>query len=162
MKKLIQLALVLSVSAFRKEKDKKYEMNEKHGDMSKELYCAGCRAVVTESLKYLMGSKNEMDIYFVLENVCDRQYTDSYQYRPHLIAEACTNVLIDFEAKVADELRLRDDDMSDKDLIKEICEKQTQACLKVDMQQFKPPRLRLNDKVTDSPKYHYGWKADPD
>ena len=29
------------------------------------------------------------------------------------------------------------------------------------MQQFKPPRLRLNDKVTDNPIFHYGWAPDP-
>ena len=117
----------------------------------------GCRAIVTEALKYLGDKSAELDVHHVLDHICDEKYTNTYQFSPQRVAFACKKVMYDYASTIELALRERDEDLGTKALMIDICEVQTQACLKVDMDLFKGPRLRQNGKLYEHPKSFIGW-----
>lgn len=79
------LFLVVSLIQTRKKKKKKTKVENKPIDpkdkrpsnISPELFCDACLAIVKEAAKELRGKKKESDVLEVLENACDseRYYT---------------------------------------------------------------------------------------
>lgn len=46
--------------------------------INKELFCHGCKAFVSETLKALRGKKSEDDVYKVLGTICREANFDNY------------------------------------------------------------------------------------
>jgi hypothetical protein len=82
---LFIFALFLLADARRKKKKKpKVEKVEDPRDrrpsqITKELYCDSCIAIIKEAAKELRGKKKESDVYGIMDEICNPEKYNTYR-----------------------------------------------------------------------------------
>ena len=81
---LFIFVLIAFVDARKKKKKQKEQrvedpLNRRPSNISAELYCDSCQAIIKEAVKELRGKKKESDVYDIMDNVCNPE--KFYTYR---------------------------------------------------------------------------------
>lgn len=75
-----------------------------------KLLCASCKAVSTEMLALLQGSRREMDIDHFLDGLCREERFGNYEFPPPDMFMGCQRFLAKHEEDLAAALARRADD----------------------------------------------------
>ena len=112
-----------------------------------ELFCETCRAIVKEAVKELKTKTKESDVMYYLDNVCDENKYQVYQYVPRDIKITCGVFMGVYEDELVKLLTKRKLDETKEELIKQLCEDTTEICKGVEVNIFKNiPKIEKNTK----------------
>ena len=112
-----------------------------------ELFCETCRAIVKEAVKELKTKTKESDVMYYLDNVCDENKYQVYQYVPRDIKITCGVFMGVYEDELIKLLTKRKLDETKEELIKQLCEETTEICKGVEVNIFKNiPKIEKNTK----------------
>ena len=112
-----------------------------------ELFCETCRAIVKEAIKELKTKTKESDVMYYLDNVCDENKYQVYQYVPRDIKITCGVFMGVYEDELVKLLTKRKLDETKEELIKQLCEDTTEICKGVEVNIFKNiPKIEKNTK----------------
>ena len=109
-------------------------------DISRELFCDACQAIIIEALNSLRNLKKESDIIFYLSNrICSQEkYTDYHFSKPEMEI-ACEVFMGEYYDEVERLLIERNPKNDTKEkLIQNLCYDQIEACNGVDLSNIKP------------------------
>ena len=116
--------------------------------ISPELFCETCRAIVKEAVKELRTKTKESDVLYYLDNVCDENKYQVYQYVPKDIRGTCGIFMGTYEDALIKLLTKRKIDETKEELAKQLCDDTTEICKGVDVNIFKNiPKIDKNTKI---------------
>ena len=109
-------------------------------DISRELFCDACQAIIIEALKSLRNLKKESDIIFYLSNrVCSQEKYKDYHFSKPEMEIACEVFMGEYYGELEKLLVERNPKSDTKEkLIKNLCYDQIEACNGVDLSNIKP------------------------
>jgi hypothetical protein len=131
--KLLLLLLCLSIPFAKKYPDSKAP--RKPRQMSAELYCSACQAMVREGSARLRHRTLESDVVEMMESFRDMWNFKMYEYPPPEMIKGITALLAEYEEEYEQAMVHR----FDKDDVEHyFCHEVTKACIGVDLS-FPPP-----------------------
>jgi hypothetical protein len=109
-------------------------------DISRELFCDACQAIIIEALNNLRNLKKESDIIFYLSNrACSQEKYENYHFSKPEMEIACEVFMGEYYDEVEKLLVERNPKSDTKEtLIKNLCYNQIEACNGVDLSKIKP------------------------
>ena len=114
-------------------------------DVSRELFCDVCQAVIIEALKNLRNLYKESDVIFYLTNeICLQKNFNNYHFSKPEMEIGCEiffGEYFDAIQKLLIERNLKTD--TKKELINSFCYEQTKACNGVNLKNIKPIKSQI-------------------
>ena len=109
-------------------------------DISRELFCDACQAIIIEALNNLRNLKKESDIIFYLSNrVCSKEKYENYHFSKPEMEIACEVFMGEYYDEVENLLVERNPKSDTKEkLIQNLCYDNIEACNGVDLSKIKP------------------------
>lgn len=131
--KLLLIILLLAVCFAKKYPDSRAP--RKPRQMSAELYCSACQAMIREGSTRLRYKTLESDVVEMMESFRDMWNFKIYEYPPPEMIKGITALLADFEEEYEQAMvnRFQYDDIEHR-----FCHEVTRACIEVDLS-FPPP-----------------------
>ena len=114
-------------------------------DISRELFCDACQAIIIEALNHLRNLKKESDIIFYLSNgVCSQEKYIDYHFSTPEMEIACEVFMGEYYDEVEKLLVERNPKSDTKEkLIQDLCFDQIEACNGVDLSNIKPIKSEI-------------------
>ena len=109
-------------------------------DISRELFCDSCQAIITEALKNLRNLHKESDIIFYLNSgVCLQKNFDGYHFSKPEMEIACEVFISEYYDEIEKILMGRNPNVDTKEqLIQNLCFDKIKACNGVELSNIKP------------------------
>lgn len=138
---LLAFFVVLAIVDKSVEKKKKRVKHKKKdpllkrpSNISPELFCDSCLAILGEAMKELRGKKKESDVIDYMEKVCKPEKYNIYHFPPPEMREGCEAFIGAWGEDVTKVLINREDDEKP---IQKLCYEKTKACVGIDWNNVK-------------------------
>lgn len=134
----------------KKKKSKNFKKNKlnqfppadkiRPSDISPELFCDICQAIIIEADKNLRNLSKESDIIFYMDDsVCSREKYKEYHFSMQEMEISCEIFLGYYSDELVKELMERKKFETEEGLIQDFCYKKTKACNEgIDLTNIKP------------------------
>ena len=107
-------------------------------NVSPELLCDSCQAIINEAVKRLGKQTKESEVLFYLDKVCDPSRYNIYHFPPPDMKTGCEVFVGGYNDEIEKALIGRKLDLTADDIIQNLCFKTTKVCEGVDFNNIKP------------------------
>ena len=107
-------------------------------NVSPELLCDSCQAIINEAVKRLGKQTKESEVLFYLDKVCDPSRYNIYHFPPPDMKTGCEVFVGSYNDEIEKALIGRKLDLTADDIIQNLCFKTTKVCEGVDFNNIKP------------------------
>ena len=147
-------------------KTKKLKISDeiRPSDVSRELFCDVCQAIIIEALKNLRNLNKESDIVFYLTNgICSQNNFNDYHFSKPEMEIGCEVFMGEYGDEIQKLLMERNPKVdNDKKLIQNFCYDEIKACNGVDVSNIKPIEYEIiNGELYDIENVETTYKVKP-
>ena len=133
-------------------------------DISRELFCDVCQAIIKEALKNLRYLNKESDVIFYLTNgICLQDNFNDYHFSKPEMEIACEVFISEYYEQIK-KLLIKRNPKSDKEnnLIQKFCFEKIKACNEVNLSNIKPIKSEIiNGELYDIENVEKTYKVYP-
>ena len=133
-------------------------------DVSRELFCDVCQAIIIEALKNLRNLHKESDILFYLTNgICSQNNFNNYHFSKPEMEIGCEALIGEYSEEIQKILIERNPKVDDEQkIIHKFCFNKIKACNGVDLKNRKPIEYEIiNGELYDIEKIEQNYKVHP-
>ena len=133
-------------------------------DVSRELFCDVCQAIIIEALKNLRTLHKESDILFYLTNgICSQNNFNNYHFSKPEMEIGCEALIGEYSDEIQKILIERNPKVdNEQKIIQKFCFNEIKACNGVDLKNIKPIEYEIiNGELYDIEKVEQNYKVHP-
>lgn len=114
-------------------------------DISRELFCDACQAIIIESIKNLRNLYKESDVIFYLTNgICSQKNFDGYHFSKPEMEIACEVFIGEYYDEIEKVLMERNPKIDTKEeIIQKLCFDKIKACNGVELENIRPIKSQI-------------------
>ena len=163
---IVMLSFPFFSSKTKTKKNKKIKLSDsiRPSDISRELFCDVCQAIIIEALKNLRNLYKESDVIsYLTGNICLQKNFENYHFSKPEMEIGCEVFLGEYYDELEKLLIKRDIKRDTKDsLIQHFCFERIQACDGVDLSNIKPIKAEIvNGELYDIENVEQNYKVYP-
>ena len=114
-------------------------------DISRELFCDACQAIIIESIKNLRNLYKESDVIFYLTNgICSQKNFEGYHFSKPEMEIACEVFISEYYDEIEKVLMERNPKIDRKEkIIQKLCFDKIKACNGVELENIRPIKSQI-------------------